>query len=213
MIRGVSKCRDFLLANASCNTKACLIWPFSRNPSGYAGFTVLGVRHYAHRYMCELVNGPPPTPKHEAAHSCGQGHMGCVHPNHLSWKSVAENVQDSWDHTPTPRNPHGPRGRLTPEYVDQIRQLKGTKTQAAIARQFGVSASTVRDIYLGRSHGRRKRKALTDHEIIEIRNRSGATHERIANEYGISVITVSRIRAGRTYKYVQAGEDWRTQHF
>jgi hypothetical protein len=48
-------------------------------------------REAAHRAMCRLIHGNPPTPKHQAAHSCGNGRRGCVHPGHLRWATDAEN--------------------------------------------------------------------------------------------------------------------------
>jgi hypothetical protein len=56
----------------------CLIWPFGRNSTGYGLVTIDGEQTYAHRAMCKRVHGEPPTPEHQAAHSCGRGHDGCL---------------------------------------------------------------------------------------------------------------------------------------
>jgi hypothetical protein len=73
----------------------CLTWPFARDPGGYpCKHTFDGKPIRAHRVMCILVHGDPPFPKAEAAHSCGNGNLGCVNPNHLSWKTHAENMAD-----------------------------------------------------------------------------------------------------------------------
>lgn len=72
----------------------CLKWPFGTASSGYGYLRAGGVLLGAHRTMCALVNGPPPTPKHEAAHSCGKGHEGCVNPRHLRWATSQENKAD-----------------------------------------------------------------------------------------------------------------------
>ena len=48
----------------------------------------------AARIICEETNGPPPTPKHEAAHKrncCGRM---CVNGNHLYWATRVENERD-----------------------------------------------------------------------------------------------------------------------
>lgn len=72
----------------------CLQWPFATAGHGY-GQVKIGKTHYgAHRIVCEWENGPPPTPEHEAAHSCGNGHKGCVNRRHLSWKTRKENAED-----------------------------------------------------------------------------------------------------------------------
>ena len=130
----------------------CLTWPFHRNrQNGYGSFGHLGEHYYAHRYMCELVKGPPP-PAHECAHSCGKGHEGCVNPRHLSWKTKSGNLRDCGEHGTSARNLWGRFGRLTKEQVAAIKALKGKETQDKIAARFGISASSVRDIYLGRTY-------------------------------------------------------------
>lgn len=130
----------------------CLTWPFCRNKqNGYGSFGHMGKRYYAHRFMCELVNGAPP-PAHECAHSCGKGHEGCVNPRHLSWKTKSGNLRDCSAHGTSARNRWSRFGRLTQEQVTAIKALKGKETQDKIAARFGISASSVRDIYLGRTY-------------------------------------------------------------
>jgi hypothetical protein len=152
--KGNGKTYQWLLDHKDHDGDYCLIWPFNRNPNGYGQLGYLGKTGYAHRMMCELVHGPAPSPNHEAAHSCGNGHMGCAHPKHLSWKTRTENRLDCRMHGTQVRSTHGKRGRLTDDQVMQIKALKGKKTQAEIAFTFGVSEPTVRDIFLGRSHAR-----------------------------------------------------------
>jgi hypothetical protein len=111
----------------------CLMWPFYRL-RGYGSFGYLGKSYYAHRFMCELVHGKPPTPDHQAAHSCGNGHLGCVNPHHLSWKTQSENQLDCREHGTQAKNKRGTRGKLTMAIADQIRALKGVKLQWQIRR-------------------------------------------------------------------------------
>lgn len=79
------------------NGEDCLTWPFGRS-SGYGKIHLTGGQYLVSRVVCETVNGPPPTARHEAAHSCGKGHEGCVNPRHLSWKTPAENWADKYAH-------------------------------------------------------------------------------------------------------------------
>lgn len=130
----------------------CLIWPFYRMPTGYGHFSYHGKRHYAHRAMCELANGPAPTPKHEAAHRCGNGHQGCVNPKHLAWKTKVQNRQESTQHGKGGRNPYGNKGALKPADVAKIWSMKGTMRQVDIAAQFGVSWQVISGIYCGRHY-------------------------------------------------------------
>jgi hypothetical protein len=122
----------------------CLIWPFARNDmTGYGSFGYLRKQHYAHRYMCELVHGAPPSPDHQAAHTCGRGHDGCVHPRHLEWKTVRDNLLDRREHGTVRANTNGWTGVLTEVQVECIRALKGVLPQHKIAEAFGVKRPAI----------------------------------------------------------------------
>lgn len=125
----------------------CLIWPFSRNDRKYGRFgTEDGRREYAHRRMCELVNGPPPTPEHEAAHSCGRGYDGCVHPGHLRWDTKQGNASDRTLHGTEVRGEDCWNAKLTEADVRAIRKLQGLEVQRITAERYGVSRATIGDI-------------------------------------------------------------------
>lgn len=127
----------------------CLIWPMSRDWQGYGQFGFEGKQLRASRYMCELVNGPPPTPEHHAAHSCGRGHEGCYHPKHLFWKTPTENQMDSVAHG-TVRKVGTPRQKLSEANIEEIRALAtGGMKQYEIAAKFGVRRESVGQILRG----------------------------------------------------------------
>jgi hypothetical protein len=119
----------------------CLPWPGTRNWNGYGTLGVEGKLCYAHRVMCELVNGPPPTPKHVAAHSCHNGGDGCVHPQHLNWKTPRENLLERRAAgTLTKKRWYGKNGTTLPvEHVAKIIELKGKLNQREIGKMFGIS--------------------------------------------------------------------------
>jgi hypothetical protein len=127
----------FLSALEGHEGDECVHWPFGANhENGRATFFHNGKNHWAHRLMCEMAHGPAPVEKPLAAHECGNGHLGCVNPRHLTWKSNSENQLD--------RNRHGtaPDGRtnnITPEQVDEIRAKYGFFTQAELAEMYGIS--------------------------------------------------------------------------
>jgi hypothetical protein len=145
--RGEGVTAAWLHSHASYDGSDCLIWPFARTTAGYGCFGHEGEHYRAHRYMCRLVNGPPPTPKHEAAHSCGRGHDACVHPKHLSWKTRKENQDDRIAHGTVPKRPR--RVMLTPEQVIEIRAAQGRETTASLMARFNTSHSNILDIQRG----------------------------------------------------------------
>lgn len=107
--------------HATYDADFCLVFPFYRNPNGYGQFGHLRKMRWAHREMCELVNGPPPGPEYEAAHNCGNGDGGCVNPRHLKWKTKSQNRLDALKHGTGVRYSGGNLGSLTPETVAEIR--------------------------------------------------------------------------------------------
>jgi hypothetical protein len=140
----------WLLSHRKHRGNGCLIWPFARiNGYGFFGQKVNGKQtiFYAHRVMCQMVKGPPPSPTHEAAHDCGNGVGGCVHPLHITWKTKSQNQFD--------RARHGTKstgcvGKLSEKIAQEIRALKGQVTQRELAAMFGCSRSNISFIHCGK---------------------------------------------------------------
>lgn len=126
----------------------CLIWPFGRDTKGYAQVWVpeKAGKELVSRIVCKEHNGPPPTDRHEAAHSCGNGKGGCVAKNHLSWKTRAANQSDRLGHGTHSRGEQSGAAKLTAADVRTIRSLDGEKTRAEIASRFGVGKTTITNI-------------------------------------------------------------------
>jgi hypothetical protein len=149
--RGKGEAVRWLRENVSYAGGNCLAWPFASHPTGYGTFGYLGKMFYAHRFMCELTNGPAPSPKHYASHNCGNGHLGCVHPQHLAWKTSQENAIDRLRHGNNWQKGQRPKYlKLNRQKADQIRAMKGQKTQRQLAEEYGVSRETVSHIHCGR---------------------------------------------------------------
>lgn len=72
----------------------CLKWPFSGTPNGYGKVNIGGRESVASRVMCEAAHGAPPTAKHEACHTCDNGHLACMNPLHLYWGTRSQNILD-----------------------------------------------------------------------------------------------------------------------
>lgn len=140
--RGRGNNYKWLLAHIGHTADECLIWPFSRNNTGYGQLGYKGQMKKAHRFMCELAHGEPPE-GYEASHSCGNGMGGCVNPRHLSWKTRSENQLDRRRHGTANTNPTGRTGKLTPMQKHEILRLRGKMTQAKIAARYGVHFETI----------------------------------------------------------------------
>jgi hypothetical protein len=138
---GESRLMQWVSEHLSYSHDWCLIWPFGRLRDGYAGMGRQGKAIRVHRYICQQVNGLPPTPEHHAAHSCGKGHLGCVNPRHLSWKTPSDNFKEGEKH---------PRFKLNSVKVAEIRRVIGAEKVQVTARRFGVTEATIRKVQKGK---------------------------------------------------------------
>jgi hypothetical protein len=150
--RGKGKGYAFLVALVGHQGNECVPWPLARDDQGRGWIGHEGKRGIAARYMCRLAHGEPPTPKHVAAHSCGNGHEACVNPNHLSWKTQAQNIEDCREHGTLVRHWGGNVRRLTPAQIQTIKNARGVKLRRDLAAEYKVSQSTISDIWNGKSH-------------------------------------------------------------
>lgn len=128
----------------------CLIWPYIKGRDGYGKIMRGKQQARVHRLVCEEVNGPPPTPAHVAAHSCGKGHLACVAKRHLSWKTIQENKDDELTHGTRKRGEQHYQAKLTENDVRVILALKGKRQGAVLAKRFGVSISLIGSIQRGK---------------------------------------------------------------
>lgn len=126
-------------------TDDCVIWPFHRMQSGYPG-------RAAHRKVCEIFHGPPPTDTHQAAHSCGKGNKGCVNDRHLSWKTPKENTDDQLIHGTRMLGSKNHRATLVEAQVAEIKSMLSMGIgPTEIANIFGVSRHTIQFIKSGKN--------------------------------------------------------------
>lgn len=186
----------FLRAHVAYQGEACLIWPLSRNRAGYGQLGYFGKVKKAHHIMCLLAHGEPPTPRHQSAHSCGNGHLGCVHPGHLSWKTCRENRLESNAHgtgnAPKPR-------RLTIDLVDKIRAMKGRKSIEDLGAEFGVRHDTIGKIFRGETWAK-PRCTISSDQLRAIREAPESRYLEVGKSLGISEVKVRKVRAGLTYR-------------
>lgn len=142
--------REVVLHHATQN---CLLWPFARS-SGYGTLTIDGRTQYVHRLVCEHVHGPAPSPDFQAAHSCGAGHLGCVSPGHLSWKTPAGNSVDKIEHGRTTRGERSASSKLTAEQVRTMRDLRAAGLPLReLSERFDIGIPTASQICSGKRWG------------------------------------------------------------
>lgn len=129
----------------------CLIWPFSRNTDGYGQLNDEGRTTSAHRFICRAVHGEPSSSGLEAAHSCGNGHLGCVNPAHLRWATRVENIHDCIDHETFIRGERNSLSKIKGEDISTMRQMRETgMTLKDIGAQFNVSGVHVGRLLSGK---------------------------------------------------------------
>jgi hypothetical protein len=124
--------------------KECLIWPgYKPSKKKYPGIRINGRSYSVHRFVCEKAYGPPPTPKHHAAHRCGKGRSGCVNPCHLRWATPKENMEDKTAHGTQLRGEDVNFSKLKENDVIEMRRLRRSMKNKDIALMFGVHLDTV----------------------------------------------------------------------
>ena len=132
----------------------CLIWPYSTNDHGYGRIRVGNREWVASRLMCAMKHGDAPSDRHEAAHSCGNGHLGCTNPNHLRWATPEENQADRVEHGTSNRGEQNAQSVLSSDDVLRVMDMKRSgEAQRDIAQRFGIAEMTVSDIVNGRRWG------------------------------------------------------------
>ena len=121
----------------------CWEWMAYKLPQGYGRFRVAGRMQLAHRVSYELTHGPIPDGMF-VCHRCDN--RGCVNPDHLFLGTQADNLRDMREKgraAPVVGEAHG-AARLTEADVLAIRA--DTRTQAAIAADYGVTQPLVNKI-------------------------------------------------------------------
>lgn len=190
---------NWLMQQVGHEGNECLIWPFSCCTPGYGAFMFEKKRRLAHRFMCELMNGPPPE-GHLAAHSCGN--RRCVNPNHIGWKTHAGNQLDRREHGTNNKR----HSKLTLQQARQIRQLKGVEKTPETAAKYSITESNVRLIQEGKTwrEDRKIPMPLTRDQVLMIRKigYSKSLREISIMLGGVGTGAVDRVRNGRGHKSV-----------
>ena len=132
----------------------CVFWPFATDKDGYAKITVKRRSQRACRIICIRLYGPPPVDRPLSAHSCGNGHLGCVTPAHLGWSSAQENMNDMIQHGRSLRGGDNSNTKLTRPIVQEIfRRAHRGEAQLKLADEFHIHQGTISRIKLSHAWG------------------------------------------------------------
>lgn len=133
----------------------CWLWCGSADTAGYGRIdTVRGSKSRyvgVHRLSWEASYGPIPEGLH-VLHRCDQ--PACMNPAHLFLGTPSDNMRDMVAKGRMPRGEKAARSKITAAKAREIRAaLDLGKRPAAVARECGVSPSTVGGIAAGRTWG------------------------------------------------------------
>ena len=99
----------------------------------------------AAKAMLTMTSGLPTCPKRKfALHTCGNGHMSCVNPDHLYWGSMKDNAIDAALHNDRSKSVFD----VDPGVIVEIAQ--SGKLVKVLARQTGVPPSVIDGVKSGR---------------------------------------------------------------
>ena len=122
------------------------------------GYLWIVLRRAGYRRACGIARlvalafiGPPPTPKHEAAHEDGVPLHN--HHSNLRWKTKSENQMDRVRHGTSNRGERHAMCRLDEDRVRRIRTYLSSRNNRQISNLFGVSIGAIAGIREGRSWG------------------------------------------------------------
>lgn len=126
----------------------CIEWDGWKWASGYGR---VGWHGYAHREAWMAVHGPIPFGMC-VCHRCDN--PSCVNVTHLFLGTHDDNMKDRQAKGRTPKGHHHGQAKLTEEKaVFAMARLLSGETQTSVARSFGVSRSSILQLWRGGAWG------------------------------------------------------------
>jgi len=142
--------RERFLAKVCPQPDGCWIWTGLIRPDGYGASRFEGREQGAHRVAWRLFRGKIP-PGIKVCHRCDV--RACVSPGHLFLGTAEDNARDM---SSKGRNRRGEKHGSAKLSQAQVRRIKAMLAEdrmymSEIAREFGVSATTIRAIRTGKT--------------------------------------------------------------
>jgi len=191
-------------------TPGCWLWNGTKDYKGYGVIYASKRRRFAHRFSYELYVGEIP-PGLCICHKCDN--PGCVNPDHLWAGTNQENVDDKMKKGRWGCGERKPGQKLSYAKLQDsdIYAIRAdARCYTAIARQYGVMVTHIRDIKLRLAwahlppredekpsvDGRGHKPKLNIEQQSSIRS-DDRVQTVIAAEYGVSQAVISQIKLGR----------------
>lgn len=122
------------------DTDDCIVWPYSRNSSGYGRIC----SDLVHRMACEEENGPPPSDRHEAAHKPECHNPACFNRRHVYWATPSQNQMDRIANGTSNRGGRYRNSKLKEADVRKIRKLLSMgMLHREIADQYKIARTVI----------------------------------------------------------------------
>lgn len=122
------------------DTDDCIEWPYAH----VKGYGRIG-NYLLTRNVCFANFGEPPTPRSQAAHSCGN--PPCINWRHLRWATAIENAADRWSQGTMRTGEALHCSKLTEANVLEVRRrVAAGETQTSLAHEFNVHVPAINRI-------------------------------------------------------------------
>ncbi len=142
--------KDRLAAFSAEGINGCIEFTGSKNWFGHGEIAFRGGKYRAHRLAYIEYVGPIPNGM-VVCHKCDN--PSCINPDHLFIGTQADNLRDAINKNrmkaPNPKGEKHGLSKLTDEHVIAIRN--DNRTQRAIAADYGVHQTTIKNIKLKRT--------------------------------------------------------------
>lgn len=141
----------FIKANSRIDAKGCWLWTAHKNEHGYGIKAVEGEQYLVHRLSAHVFSGFDINSALCICHKCDT--PACVNPEHLEPGTAKDNMRHMVERNRRTwkKGSEVPNAKLVEDDILIIRErIKRGHTHKAIASDYGVDATTISAISMGR---------------------------------------------------------------